>query len=60
MSGRLVPIHVRVAPDGAIVSHRALRPRAWVNRLSLAAGNGYRPFAGARGVFRMAGANVEH
>ncbi len=63
MSEALVMIHVRFAPDGSVTAigecPAGLSPQEWFNRISLAAGNGYQSFAGGRGVFRMARAEVD-
>jgi hypothetical protein len=57
MESQSVLIHVRFAPNGAVVeiSERppALSPQDWFNRLCDKAANAYQPLAGGRGVFRL-------
>jgi len=57
MNSQSVLIHVRFAPNGAVVeiSERpaALSPQEWFNRLCDKASDVYQPLAGGRGVFRL-------
>ena len=57
MESQSVLIHVRFAPNGAVVeiSERpaALSPQQWFDFLSGAAADVYQALAGGRGVFRL-------
>jgi hypothetical protein len=57
MESQKVLIHVRFAPNGAVVeiSERptGLSSQEWFDFLSGKAANAYQPFAGGRGVFRL-------
>ena len=57
MDTQNVILHVRFAPDGAVVeiSERpeGLTPQTWFNFLSDKAGDVYQTLAGGRGVFRL-------
>lgn len=63
MESQIVLVHVRFAPNGAVVeiSERpaALSPQDWFNSLSDKASNAYQPLAGGRGVFRLTRAVVD-
>jgi hypothetical protein len=63
MENGLVMIHVRFAPDGAVVEIGE-RPagesaQEWFNRLSEHTGNGYQPLSGGRAVFRVPRVEVD-
>ncbi len=63
MNSQSVLIHVRFAPNGAVVeiSERpaALSPQDWFNCLSDKASDVYQPLAGGRGVFRSTRAVID-
>jgi hypothetical protein len=63
MESEKVVIHLRFAPDGTVVeiSERpaASSPQQWFDRLSEKHGNAYQVFAGGRGIFRLARAEID-
>ncbi len=63
MDAQKVIIHSRAAPNGTIVEigerPQGLTPQEWFNFLSLAAGDAYQAFSGARGVFRLDRARLD-
>jgi len=62
MSAENKVIHVRFAPDGAVVEigerPEALSPQQWFNWLSVNVPNDYRALAGGRGVFKVASGEI--
>jgi hypothetical protein len=56
-------IHVRFSPDGSVVEigerPAGIGPQDWFNHLSRSAGNTYQTFAGGRGIFRVASADLD-
>jgi hypothetical protein len=56
-------IHVRFSPDGSVVEigerPAGISPQDWFNQLSRSAGNRYQTFAGGRGIFRVASADLD-
>jgi hypothetical protein len=63
MESETVLIHVRFAPNGAVVEigerPAALSPQQWYDRLCEKAGTAYQPLAGGRAVFRLTRAEVD-
>ena len=63
MESETVLIHVRFAPNGAVVEigerPRALSPQQWYDRLCEKAGSAYQSLAGGRAVFRLTRAEVD-
>jgi hypothetical protein len=63
MESETVLIHVRFAPNGAVVEigerPAALSPQQWFDRLCEKAGTAYQPLAGGRAVFRLTRAEVD-
>lgn len=57
METETVLIHVRFAPDGAVVEigerPAPASPQDWFNRLSESVGDTYQPLSGGRAVFRL-------
>jgi hypothetical protein len=63
MESNAVLIHVRFAPNGAVVEigerPAGTSAQEWFNRLSQQTGNGYQPLSGGRAVFRILRADVD-
>ncbi len=57
MSEASILIHVRFAPDGAVIAIGEKPPtiseQEWFKRLNAKAGDAYQPLAGGRGVYRI-------
>ncbi len=62
MSEAQILVHVRFAPDGAVVDigekPDTINEQEWFKRLNANAGDAYQPLAGARGVYRLDAARL--
>jgi hypothetical protein len=63
MSGTIVIVHLRFAPNGTVAEigerPELLSPQQWFNFLYQRSISAYQPFAGGRGVFRIGRAELD-